>query len=169
MTPDNTLIETPSLVLLPWDKLLLFGTILLCILIATLAAVLLDLRDGIATAKRCGQDIHSHKLRATVAKIIEYWQLIILAFLGDFIGSFFAFYGLPYFSILFGLGVIFIEGKSMLEHAKRRKSGAAKLPAAVMEMADIVGGIDELRGLLTDLARRHAEQKLADEAGPTEQ
>lgn len=39
----NTLIETPSIVLLPWDKLHFFGIILLCILTATLAAVLLDL------------------------------------------------------------------------------------------------------------------------------
>ena len=60
-------------------------------------------------------------------------------------------------TLLFGLGVIFIEGKSMLEHARRRKSGIAKLPAAVAEIAELVGGIDELRSIIADSLRRHAE------------
>ena len=162
---SNMTITIPQNILemLPLARFHLFGIILLCILGATLLAVLLDLRDGVATAKRCGQDIHSHKLRVTVGKIIEYWQFIFLAFLADAVGAFMPFFGLPYITILFGFAVIFIEGKSMLEHAKRRKSGAAKLPSAVAEIVEIVGGADELRSLIADMARRHAERNAATE------
>lgn len=152
--------------MLPLARFHLFGIILLCILGATLLAVLLDLRDGVSTAKRCGQKIHSHKLRVTVGKIIEYWQFIFLAFLADGVGAFMPFFGLPYITILFGLGVIFIEGKSMLEHAKRRKSGVAKLPSAVAEIVEVVGGVDELRSLIAEVARRHAERAASEDQEP---
>ncbi len=155
---------------LPLARFHLFGLIFLCVLAATLLAILLDFRDGVATAKRCRQPIHSHKIRITVIKISEYWQFIFLALLADCIGAFMPFYGLPYVTILFGLAVIFIECKSMLEHAQRRKSGVAKLPSAVAEIVEFVGGTDELRSLIAEMARRHADRAEAQttETQPTE-
>lgn len=143
---------------LPFERVHLFCGILLVVLLLTLLAVLLDLRDGIYTARMLGQHIHSHVLRKTIAKIIEYWQFVFLAFLGDICGSFFGFYSLPYLTLLFGVSVIIIEGKSMLEHARRRKSRAAKLPETLRDIAEFVGGTDELRSLLAEFARRQLDK-----------
>lgn len=142
---------------IPLGKLQLFGLILIVALAATLIAVLLDLRDGVATARRCGQAIRSNKLRVTVTKIIEYWQFVFLGFLADVIAGFAEFYWLPFVAIIFSIGVIILEGKSMFEHARRRKSGVAKLPSTVADILEAIGGIDELHSILVESARRNAE------------
>lgn len=159
---DNIITTSPTFIsALPCERLHLFATIFLCVLIVALIAILLDLRDGIATARRCGQKLHSHKLRVTVGKIIEYWQFIFLAALADFVGAFMPFYGIPYLTLIFGLAVIIIEAKSMFEHAKRRKSGVTKLPQTVADIVEFVGGADELKELLFDLAKIHLNKKTA--------
>ena len=147
---------------LPMARLHVFAAVFLCVLIATLVAVLLDLRDGLQTARILAQPIRSNRLRVTIGKIVEYWQFIILVVVADVVGAFLPFYALPYLTLLFGVAVIFIEGKSMLEHAKRRKTGSAKLPEALHDIADFVGGIDELRSLLSDMAHRSLEKATAD-------
>lgn len=89
-----------------------------------IAAIMLDLWDGVYTAKATHQRIHSHKLRATIGKVSEYWRLMLVGFIIDTIGVLFPVYALPFLSIVFCIGLIGVEAKSMLEHAKRRKSKA---------------------------------------------
>lgn len=102
--------------------------------ILLIAAILLDLWDGVYTAKKTHQRIHSHKLRITIDKMTEYWRLMLIGFFIDTIGVLFPIYALPYISILFCIGLIGVEAKSMLEHAKRRNSKA-------MEAKDIISNI----------------------------
>lgn len=92
--------------------------------VLVIAAIMLDLWDGVYTAKVTHQRIHSHKLRVTVDKISEYWRLMLIGFIIDTIGVLFPVYAFPYLSILFCVGLIGVEAKSMFEHAKRRKSKA---------------------------------------------
>ena len=87
-----------------------------------IAAIMLDLWDGVYTAKATHQRIHSHKLRVTIDKVSEYWRLMLVGFIIDTIGVLFPVYALPFLSIVFCIGLIGVEAKSMLEHAKRRKS-----------------------------------------------
>lgn len=87
-------------------------------------AILLDLWDGVYTAKATHQRIHSHKLRVTIDKVSEYWRLMLIGFIIDTIGVLFPVYSLPFLSIVFCVGLIGVEAKSMFEHAKRRKSKA---------------------------------------------
>ncbi len=89
-----------------------------------IAAIMLDLWDGVYTAKVTHQRIHSHKLRVTIDKVSEYWRLMLVGFIIDTIGVLFPVYALPFLSIVFCIGLIGVEAKSMLEHAKRRKSKA---------------------------------------------
>lgn len=96
--------------------------------------VLLDLWDGIYTARRLKQPVRSHRLRATFSKFGEYWRIMLFGFIADTIGIMFPFYSLPYLSMLICLGIIVIEFRSVLEHSKRRKSKSADLP-------DIISGI----------------------------
>lgn len=117
-------------------KLYLFGAIFFAACLLVIAAIMLDLWDGIYTARRTGQRVHSHRLRVTIAKIGEYFRLIAVGALVDCLGSLFSFYPLPIITILFGAGLIIVELKSMLEHARRRKSHTAEMPEIIAQIID---------------------------------
>lgn len=108
----------------------------LCLWVFVILAVLIDLWDGVYTAKVVGVRVRSHKFRATVRKIGEYWRFILMGFIADTIGVLFPFWAWPYLSILICLAVIAIECKSVFEHAKKRKSHVADIPAMIQEMVD---------------------------------
>lgn len=110
------------------SKIKLFIGIFLVISILVIIAIMLDLWDGVHTAKITKERVHSHKLRITIAKMSEYWRFIIIGFLIDCIGGIFSFYFMPFVAVIFGTGLIIIEIKSMIEHATRRKSHTAELP-----------------------------------------
>lgn len=116
------------------DKFMLFLGVFLAVCILVILAIMLDLWDGVHTARRTGERVHSHKLRVTMGKMSEYWRFILIGFLVDCLGLFFSFYILPFVAVVFGAGLIAVEAKSMFEHANRRKSHVTELP-------DIVGKI----------------------------
>lgn len=92
-----------------------------------IVAILIDLWDGVYTARRMHERIHSHKLRVTAAKISEYWRLMLVGFVIDTIGVLFPWWALPYLSILLCVGLVGVEAKSIFEHARKRKSHAAEI------------------------------------------
>lgn len=116
------------------DKLFLFVGVFFAVCAFVIVAIFIDLWDGVYTARKTAQKVHSHKLRVTVSKISEYFRLIMLGFLLDGIGVLFSFYPLPVVSMIFGAGLIGVEIKSILEHIRRRKSHAS-------EITDIIRGI----------------------------
>lgn len=116
------------------EKLYLFLGLFLLVSLLVVVAIIVDLWDGVYTARRTGEEIHSHKLRVTIAKMSEYWRFIIIGFLMDCLGFFFSFYILPFVAILFGTGLIITEIKSMFEHARRRKSMTGNLPDIIREI-----------------------------------
>lgn len=120
--------------IVPISKITLFLGVFLAVCIFVIGAIMLDLWDGVHTARKVKDRVHSHKLRVTIAKMSEYWRFIMIGFLIDCIGIIFSFYILPYFAVLFGVGLIIIEIKSMLEHAKRRKSHTTELPDIIRRM-----------------------------------
>lgn len=100
-------------------------------------AVLIDLWDGVTTARQLKRKIHSHKLRLTINKMGEYWRIMLLGFVFDFIGVIFPWYGYPYLSILICVGIVLIEIKSVWEHAKKRKSKASELPDMIEDIIKV--------------------------------
>lgn len=112
--------------------------------ILVILAVLIDLWDGVYTARAIGQRVHSHKLRVTIRKIGEYWRFILMGFVADTIGILFPFWAWPYLSIAICLSIICIEGKSVLEHAKKRKSHVAEIPGMIKEMIECASEHDAL-------------------------
>lgn len=118
------------------DKLFLFLGIFFAVCILVIIAIMLDLWDGVHTARKTGQNVHSHKLRVTIEKMSEYFRFILIAFLVDCIGVMFAFYVLPFVSIIFGVGLIAVEVKSMFEHASRRKSHTMQLPDIIKSIVE---------------------------------
>lgn len=110
------------------EKVMSFLGVFFGVCIVVIGAIMVDLWDGVYTAKFTKKRVHSHKLRVTVQKMSEYWRFVIIGFLIDCIGMLFVWYGLPYLSLVFGVGLVIVEIKSMFEHAKRRKSCAMELP-----------------------------------------
>lgn len=126
--------------ILSLDKLLLFLGVFFAVSLIVIMAIMLDLWDGVYTAKRTHQPVHSHKLRVTIAKMSEYWRFLLIGFLVDCLGVFFSFYFLPFVAVLFGAGLIVVEAKSMFEHANRRKSEMTDLPEIIN---DIIAAADK--------------------------
>lgn len=111
-----------------YDKAYLFIGIFVAVCILVIVAILIDLWDALYTAKSTGERVRSRKLRITMNKVGEYWRYIFLGFLLDCLCCCFSFYSLPFMAILFGVGLIVVEAKSMFEHSRRRKSHTANLP-----------------------------------------
>ena len=152
-------------------KLGLFFAIFLAVCILVIVAIMLDLWDGVHTATKTGEKVHSHKLRVTIAKISEYFRFIAIGFLIDCIGIVFAFYIMPFVAVLFGVGLIAVEAKSMFEHASRRKSHAAELPDIVRAMVDChnVEDAKKIMVMLTEArSKNQAKQSTRSEAGEAE-
>lgn len=124
-----------------------------CILTSGVFSVA-DTVSGIYTAKKTGEKLRSHRLRKMFEKMAVYWFFQVLVGIVGLILSLFPFYNLPYMSILFAVMICIAEGKSMWEHAQRRKDGVAKLPEAVQELIDLAGGEEELKLALLDIVRK---------------
>lgn len=124
------------------EKVILFAGVFLAISLLVIMAIMLDLWDGVHTARVTKDRIHSHKLRVTIDKISEYWRFILIGFLIDCIGLIFSFYFMPFIAVLFGVGLIVIEIKSMFEHAKRRKSHTIDLPLIIRSIVNCANDKD---------------------------
>ena len=104
-----------------------------CVII--IIAVLFDLETGVKAARKNREKIRSHRLRRTISKILDYLRVLLFGVMIDLLGLAFPWYTIPYCAILVTLGVVLIEGKSMLENCHKMKSAAAALPQMI---ADIV-------------------------------
>ena len=98
---------------------------LCCILV--IVACLIDLWTGIDAARKNRERISSKALRRTVAKILDYLRVIIFGVLIDILGLAFPWYAIPYLAIICTLGILVIEGKSVLENFQKKKSSAAQI------------------------------------------
>lgn len=144
-----------------YEKAFLFLGIFITVCILVIVAIMLDLWDGIYTAKKTGETVHSHKLRVTIGKMSEYWRLILIGFLIDCLGFFFSVYSLPFIGMVFGVGLIVVEAKSMFEHSQRRKSHTAELPDLLKKIIK-ASNIQEAKDILeniTDYVTNKGEEK----------
>lgn len=136
------------------QKFMLFMGVMFVICVVVVVAILLDLWDGVYTARITGERVHSHKFRDTIYKMSEYWRFILIGFLIDCVGlllacfsGWFDFYVVPFVAIVFGSGLILVEIKSMFEHARRRKSRTADIPSLLRKIIN-AKNIDEAREVL---------------------
>ena len=89
---------------------------------------------GIDAARANKEKIRSKPLRKTGVKIVDYFRLIIIFVLIDILGLCFPWYNLPYGAIIGTAGVLFVEGFSVVENLRRKRSHAA-------EVADVAAKI----------------------------
>ena len=110
-------------------------TIIFICCILVIVACLIDLWTGVDAARKNKETIKSRILRRTVTKILDYLRVVIFGLLIDVLGLAFPWYAIPYCAILCTLGILLIEGKSVIENFNKRKSSAGK----VLDMiADII-------------------------------
>lgn len=102
-------------------------TIIFMCCILVIAACFIDLWTGIDAARKNKETIKSKALRRTVAKIIDYLRVIMFGVLIDVLGLSFPWYAIPYCAVVCALGILIIEGKSVLENFQKKKSAAAKV------------------------------------------
>ena len=103
-----------------------------CILIVCACAI--DMWTGISAAKKNKERIWSRGLRRTISKVLDYLRVVIFAVLIDVLGLAFPWYSIPYAALVATLGILLIEGKSVIENYKKSKSCAA-------QVADMIGEI----------------------------
>ena len=103
-------------------------SVLICV------ACLMDMWTGIDAAKANKEKIRSKPLRKTGIKIVDYFRLVIIFVLIDILGLCFPWYSLPYGAIIGTAGVLFVEGFSVVENLRRKRSHAA-------EVADVAAKI----------------------------
>ena len=102
---------------------------LCCVLV--IVACFIDLWTGIDAARKNKEQIRSKALRRTVAKVLDYLRVVIFGVLIDVLGLAFPWYAIPYLAIIVTLGILFIEGKSVLENFRKKKSAAADVLDAI--------------------------------------
>lgn len=110
-------------------------------------AVTIDLFTGVQAARKCKEKLQSHILRRTVNKVISYLTVVFFGIFIDILGLCFPWYAIPYCCILCTLGVILIEGKSVIENHAKAKNPAAHVPETVMDIAEKLGKYDNLDSL----------------------
>lgn len=114
-------------------------TIIFMCFILVIVACLIDLWTGVDAARKNKEKIRSKILRRTVTKMLDYVRVIIVAVLIDILGLSFTWYAMPYCAVIITLGILIIEGKSVLENFQKKKSSAAQVVdiiEAIVEATD---------------------------------
>lgn len=105
-----------------------------CVLV--IAACLIDLWTGVDAARKNKERIKSRILRRTVAKILDYLRVVVFGVLIDILGLAFPWYAIPYAALVVTLGILLIEGKSVIENYHKSKSAAAKVVDMISTIID---------------------------------
>lgn len=128
-------------------------TIIFMCCILTIAACFIDLWTGIDAARKNKEKIRSKALRRTVAKALDYLRVIVFGTLIDVLGLSFPWYIIPYCAVVCTLGILVIEGKSVLENFHKKKSSAAKvvdIVAAIVDATDNETAEKIIKAIKTD-------------------
>lgn len=149
----------------------LYRHLIVCFIlfITTVAVCVIDFISGVYTARKLGEPLRSRKLRMTVEKISWYWLIQLLGFILGLMGTVFSWYEWPYISMIIAVAITIIEGKSVIEHSKRRKCRTAKIPETIRDMAEWIGD-DALKHSIQELAKKKVIDALnrGDESGGAE-
>ena len=123
-----------------------------------IAACLIDFWSGISTARALHEPLMSHGFRRTFVKIGEYWRVMLFALLFDILGAFLSFYYLPFATMLCTASVLFIEGRSVIENSRRKKSSAADVVEVSRKIAEVTTK-DEVKAVITDIITMYNQSR----------
>jgi len=98
------------------------------------ASVLVDLWTGVERAKKCGEKLLSSGFRRTIVKISDYWRVMFFGLVVDCILFVLLPYNVPFGSLVFTTACCAIEGRSVIENLRLKKSSAASVPGIILEL-----------------------------------
>lgn len=137
------------------DVIMRIMIVLLC-WATMVASSFIDLWSGVDAAKACGEKIQSNGLRRTISKLGDYFRVELFFLMFDGLGSLITWYELPYASMLGALAIILIEGKSVVENSRKKKSSAADIPD-MLKLIVNASNVDEAKKVVEYL--RNNENK----------
>lgn len=114
------------------------------------ASSFIDLWSGVDAAKACGEKIQSNGLRRTVSKLGDYFRIELFFLMFDALGSLISWYELPYSSMVGALAIILIEGKSVVENSRKKKSNAANIPDIIKTIVN-ASNVDQAKAIINQL------------------
>lgn len=119
------------------------GVTLMCWL-TMFFSVLVDMWDGVQTARFMKEKVDSKGLRRTFAKAGDYWRMMLFGLMFDSLGLLFPWYILPYMIMVITVEVLVIEFRSVWEHNRRKRSHAAELPNVIANIIKCASEKDAL-------------------------
>lgn len=114
------------------------------------ASTFIDLWSGVDAAKACGEKIQSNGLRRTVSKLGDYFRIELFFLMFDGLGSLISWYELPYASMVGALAIILIEGKSVVENSRKKKSSAANIPDIIKTIVN-ASNVDQAKAIINQI------------------
>lgn len=111
------------------------------------ASSFIDLWSGVDAAKACGEKIQSNGLRRTVSKLGDYFRIELFFLMFDGLGSLISWYEMPYASMVGALAIILIEGKSVVENSRKKKSSAADIPDIIKTIVN-ASNVDQAKAII---------------------
>ena len=107
------------------------GIVMAC-WVAVMLAVLIDFWSGTSTAKALGEPLLSKGFRKTISKFKDYFMVLLFVLLFDAFGLCLThWYHVPFATIIAAIAIMVIEGKSVVENLRRKRSKAADIPEMV--------------------------------------
>ncbi len=111
-------------------------TLIFICAVLVIAACLIDLWTGLDAARKNKETIKSRILRRTVAKILDYLRVVVFGVLIDILGLAFPWYAIPYAALVVTLGILLIEGKSVIENYRKSRSSAARVVETISRIIE---------------------------------
>lgn len=108
-----------------------------CLVIISIACFV-DMWTGIDAARTNKERIRSKPLRKTGSKIVDYFRLLIFFIMIDILGLCFPWYVLPYGCVIGTLGVLIVEGLSVVENLRKKRSHAAEVAEMTAKIVSCV-------------------------------
>ena len=110
------------------------------------SAAFIDLWDRVYTQNKLKKPLTSHLMRKTLGKIGEYWRFLLIALIIDVViftsCSLLGVKTFPICTLLFSASLLIIETKSLIEHARERKSTAADMQRIIQSVVSAASDRD---------------------------
>ena len=120
----------------------LYAIVLFTCCIFIVVSSFVDMWSGIDAARVNKEKIDSKRLRRTVANVVDYFRVLIFGTMVDVLGLFISWYVGPYCMILITMGIICIEGRSVLENSRKKKSHAADVADMAQKIVKCISSKD---------------------------
>jgi len=146
------LLFIPQIINGDWIHLKALLTVLVVLYACVFSAVIIDLFFGIQRAKRLNITRTSSGFRRTVAKLTNYFGLLLMLTIVDIVAS--VVFKMPYFTFIGAIGIVLVEAKSVFENLKQQEKGVEEIQKLLQLIFEHK---DEIKSFITFLNAKNNE------------